>query len=49
MPVTHYLEITRGIMLKGVGAGYLWDSIWPMIVLSILYFTASVLTFKKKI
>jgi hypothetical protein len=27
MPVTHYLEITRGIMLKGVGAGYLWDSI----------------------
>ena len=49
MPVTHYLEITRGIMLKGVGAGYLWDSIWPMIVLSILYFAASVLTFKKKI
>ncbi len=49
MPVTHFLEITRGIMLKGVGAGYLWDSIWPMILLSILYFAASVLTFKKKI
>lgn len=49
MPVTHFLEITRGIMLKGVSAAYLWDSIWPMILLSILYFTASVLTFKKKI
>jgi len=49
MPVTHFLEITRGIMLKGVSAAYLWDSIWPMIVLSIVYFIASVLTFKKKI
>lgn len=49
MPVTHYLEITRGIMLKGVSAAYLWDSIWPMILLSILYFAASVFTFKKKI
>lgn len=49
MPVTHFLVITRGIMLKGVSAAYLWDSIWPMIVLSILYFSASVLTFKKKI
>jgi ABC-2 type transport system permease protein len=49
MPVTHFLKITRGIMLKGVSAAYLWDSIWPMIVLSIVYFTASVLTFKKKI
>ena len=49
MPVTHFLEITRGIMLKGVSAAYLWDSIWPMIVLSVLYFAASVLTFKKKI
>jgi ABC-2 type transport system permease protein len=49
MPVTHFLKITRGIMLKGVDASYLWDSIWPMIVLSVVYFSASVLTFKKKI
>ena len=49
MPVTHFLIITRGIMLKGVSAAYLWDSIWPMIVLSVIYFGASVLTFKKKI
>jgi ABC-2 type transport system permease protein len=49
MPVTHFLEITRGIMLKGVSAVYLWSSIWPMILLSVIYFAASVLTFKKKI
>ena len=49
MPVTHFLEITRGIMLKGVDATILWGSIWPMIALSIVYFAASVFTFKKKL
>jgi ABC-2 type transport system permease protein len=49
MPVTFFLEITRGIMLKGVGSAYLWSSIWPMLLLSVLYFVASVFTFKKKI
>lgn len=49
MPVTHFLEITRGIMLKGVDATILWGSIWPMIALSIVYFLASVFTFKKKL
>jgi len=49
MPVTHFLEITRGIMLKGVNASVLWDSIWPMIILSVVYFVASVFTFRKKL
>jgi ABC-2 type transport system permease protein len=49
MPVTHYLEITRGIMLKGVNAQFLWSSIWPLIVLSIAYFAASVVTFRKRL
>lgn len=49
MPVTHFLEITRGIMLKGVDANVLWGSIWPMILLSVVYFGASVFTFKKNL
>jgi len=49
LPVTHFLEITRGVMLKGVGLGVLWISIWPLIALSIIYFAASVLLFKKRI
>jgi len=48
LPVTHFLEITRGIMLKGVGASVVWGSIWPMLALSVIYFGASVVTFKKK-
>ncbi len=50
LPVTHYLTITRGIMLRGVAASTLWwSSIVPLIVLSIGYFTASVLVFRKRL
>ncbi len=50
LPVTHYLEIVRAIMVRGVsGAMLLNTSIIPLIVLSIVYFTASVLAFRKRL
>ncbi|MFN2145455.1 MAG: ABC transporter permease [Anaerolineales bacterium] len=49
LPVTHYLEIARGVMIRGVGASTLVGSIWPLVILSVLYFTASVLVFRKRI
>jgi len=49
LPVSHYLEITRGIMLKGVGLNVLMSSVWPLIILSVVYFVASVLLFRKRI
>jgi ABC-2 type transport system permease protein len=49
LPVTHYLTITRGIMSKGVGADFLWPSIWRLSALCVGYFVASVLTFRKRI
>lgn len=49
LPVTHYLEITRGIMIRGIGSEYLMGSIIPLIILSVVYFTASVLAFRKRI
>jgi len=49
LPVTHYLEITRGIMLRGTELQFLWPSVLPLIVLSILYFVASVLAFRKRL
>lgn len=49
LPVTHYLEITRGIMIRGIGAGSLIGSIWSLIILSVVYFAASVLAFRKRI
>lgn len=50
LPVTHYLEITRGIIVRGVDAITLLEtSTLPLIILSIAYFLASVLSFKKHI
>ncbi len=50
LPVTHYLEITRGIIVRGASAITLWNSsILPLIILSVVYFTASVLVFKKRV
>ena len=50
LPVTQYLEITRGIIVRGVGAETLiWSSTVPLIGLSVTFFAASVLVFKKRI
>lgn len=39
LPLTHFLVLVRGVLLKGNGAGILWEHTWP-----ILLFTAGVLT-----
>lgn len=50
LPVTQFLEIIRGIMVRGVEAGSLFlSSTLPLIVLSIGYFTASFLVFRKRL
>ncbi|HHV06266.1 MAG TPA: ABC transporter permease [Anaerolineaceae bacterium] len=48
LPVTQYLEITRGIIVRGVDAiTLLYTSTIPLIVLSVGYFIASVFAFRK--
>ena len=49
LPITHFLVIIRGIMVKGSGIAFLWGSIRTLIILSILYFVASVATFRKRL
>ncbi|MEZ5700716.1 MAG: ABC transporter permease [Burkholderiaceae bacterium] len=32
LPLTHFLRIVRGIMLKGAQAPQLWGELWPMLL-----------------
>jgi len=47
IPLTFFLEIVRGIVLKGIGMQYLWSQLFALIAFSIAVFTASVFKFKK--
>jgi ABC-2 type transport system permease protein len=49
IPLTHFLTIVRGIILKGVGLPMLWPQVIPLTVLGGLFFVASVIRFQKRL
>ncbi len=49
VPLTYYLQVARGIILKGVGLNYLRDNVLPLTVFSVLVFTVSALSFKRRL
>jgi ABC-2 type transport system permease protein len=49
LPLTHFLILVRGIILKGIGLPYLWPQVLPMTALGLAFFIASVLRFQKRL
>ena len=49
LPLTYYLEILRGIILKGVGLRELWVQALALVGFAVLYFTIATLRFHKKL
>lgn len=49
IPLTYYLDIIRGIVLKGIGFSYLVGQVVTLLVFSVVFLTISSLKFKKKI
>ena len=49
IPLTYYLRVVRGIVLKGVGLDALWSSLWPLAVFGAVVFTLAVLRFRKQL
>ena len=49
IPLTYYLEILRGIVLKGVGLRELWPQALMLVFFALLFFTFSVRRFQKKL
>ena len=47
IPLTYFLRIVRGIVLKGVGFSYLWPSLVPLMIFGAVIFTLAVLKFRK--
>src|SRR5438132_990503 len=49
IPLTYYLRIVRGIVLKGIGVEYLWPSVLPLVAFGAVVFSLSVLRFRKQL
>jgi len=49
IPMTFYLTIIRGIVLKGIGFQYLVPQVMALLVFSVVLMTLSIVMFKKKI
>ncbi len=49
IPLTYFLIIVRGIILKGIGLAELSSQIVPLAVLGLVFFTVSVLRFQKRL
>ena len=48
-PLRHFLEIIRGILLKGAGAESLWPQMVALAVIGTLVLSASILRFRKRL
>lgn len=49
LPLKYYLEIIRGIFLRGVGIAVLWPQALALFILGGILITASTLRFTKKV
>jgi ABC-2 type transport system permease protein len=49
VPLTYFLTIVRGIIVKGVGIGYLWPQILLLMLFGFAVFATAVLRFRKRI
>ena len=49
LPLTYFVIILRGILIKGVGFPYLWRQILPMVVIGVAVFAVAINRFQKRI
>lgn len=49
IPLTYFLDIVRGIMLKGVGMAYLWKDVLILCIFTVTILSIAVLRFKKSL
>ena len=47
LPLTHYLRLVRGILLKGNGIAEVWPHLWPLLVFTVLVLGFGVSRFRR--
>ncbi len=47
LPLTHFLRIVRGIMLKGNGVPEIWPQLWPLVLFMVLVIALGLKRFKR--
>jgi ABC-2 type transport system permease protein len=48
-PLTYFVIILRGILIKGVGLEYLWRQIFPMVTIGVAVFALAINRFQKRV
>jgi drug efflux transport system permease protein len=48
-PLTYFIVVLRGILVKGVGIEYLWRQILPLVGLGVLMFAVAINRFQKRV
>ncbi|HLW47101.1 MAG TPA: ABC transporter permease [bacterium] len=48
-PLTYFIVVLRGILIKGVGIDYLWRQILPLVGLGVLMFAVAISRFQKRV
>jgi ABC-2 type transport system permease protein len=49
LPLTHFLRIARGVLLRGATLAELWTDVWPLLLLFAVLMTLSILRFRKRL
>jgi ABC-2 type transport system permease protein len=49
IPLTYFLDITRGIVLKGVSINFLWNDILALLIFTVLLLTVATKRFRKSL
>jgi ABC-2 type transport system permease protein len=47
LPLTHFLQLVRGILLKGNGPALLWPHVWPLAVFTVVVMGLGLRTYRR--
>jgi ABC-2 type transport system permease protein len=49
LPLTHFLRLIRGVMLRGAGLSELWPDVLALLGFTSVMMTAAILRFRKRL